>query len=195
MIDFDESAAINCGITALLDHFHAAHSPEFVQRALDATIESGIRSMFCVARQSLPTSADPPQWSNDEKDLEWQLDLLRTLAEKDEGRLTPDGRVTLGLAYDPTGISLDTDKRVVEFARKLNISPITAHHVGIPHAPGYGHRIAYWYKNGLLKGDVIFSHCSDLRQPDCDENEWNYLKETGASISATPEGEVSTHRS
>ncbi|THH15968.1 hypothetical protein EW146_g4592 [Bondarzewia mesenterica] len=62
-----------------------------------------------IARQSLPTSINPLQFGNDKSMSMMQLTALETLAQKNNGRLTPDGRVMLGLAYDVLGRDPDED--------------------------------------------------------------------------------------
>src|SRR5271154_2834018 len=41
--------AIHCGITPVLDHSHIQLSEEHIRKCIQATIETGIRSMFCFA--------------------------------------------------------------------------------------------------------------------------------------------------
>lgn len=115
-----------------------------------------------------------------------QISILQDLAQKTKGNLTPDGRVTLGLAYDVLGYDPDEDKRILTMARELGITPITAHYVGGPQAQGYHFMARKWHEAGLLKGDVIFSHACGMLHADCDEREWEYMKAAGASIAATP---------
>ncbi|TFK33565.1 Metallo-dependent hydrolase [Crucibulum laeve] len=182
--------ALHGGTTSVVDHFHCANSVSHIEKAIRATTESGLRSMLCVSRQSLATSIDPLSFDNDADVSKMQLEMLQSLASKDHGRLTPDGRVTLGLAYDVQGLDPQEDKRVLSLARELNITPITAHYVGGPHGRAYSKKIKAWNDAGLLKGDVIFSHGNDLRHKGNDPSEWDMLKQTGASIAATPEDEL-----
>ncbi|TFK33564.1 Metallo-dependent hydrolase [Crucibulum laeve] len=182
--------ALHGGTTTVVDHFHCANSAEHIEKAIQATAESGLRSMLCVSRQSLPSSFEPLRFDNDVQISEMQIQTLKTLAAKDNGRLTPDGRVTLGLAYDMQGLNPPEDKRIISLARELNITPITAHYVGGPHAKAYSKKAKMWKDAGLLAGDVIFSHGSDLGRKGCDEVEWELLRESGASIAATPEDEL-----
>lgn len=115
-----------------------------------------------------------------------QVSLLKELAQKDKGRLTPDGRVTLGLAYDVLGYNPDEDKRILALARELGITPITAHYPGGPQARAYHYTARKWHDAGLLRDDVVFSHANGLLHADRDEKEWEYLKASGASIAVTP---------
>lgn len=91
--------ALQCGVTTILDHFHIANSPEHSEQALQATIESGARVIFAPARQSPPTKILPTfEFGNEAEAHKWQLDQLQEWGKKDGGKLSPDGRVTLGFA-------------------------------------------------------------------------------------------------
>lgn len=87
--------ALHSGVTTLLDHFHAATTPEHANKCLEATIKSGARVIWCPARQSGPTQVFPTlEWANDGEAAKWQMEMLRELGTKDGGKLTADGRVT-----------------------------------------------------------------------------------------------------
>lgn len=91
--------AIHSGVTTILDHFHAAYSPEHAEAALEAAVQSGARVILCPARQSPPTRPFPAfEFANDEETCRWQLEKLKEWGARDGGKLSPDGRVTLGLA-------------------------------------------------------------------------------------------------
>lgn len=182
--------ALNGGTTTVLDHFHAANSPAHIEKAIQATVESGIRSMFCLSRGSWPTSISPLRFDDDVEISKMQLEILRTLAEKDNGRLCSDGRVTLGLAYDGQGRDPDEDKRILSLARNLGVKPITMHYVGGPHGAATAYKVRKWAEAGLLQGDCVFSHGNGLVHPNPDLGEWELLKESGASIASTPEDEL-----
>ncbi|EPQ52874.1 Metallo-dependent hydrolase [Gloeophyllum trabeum ATCC 11539] len=182
--------ALNGGTTTVLDHFHAANSPAHIEKATQATVESGIRSMFCLSRGSWPTSLSPLRFDDDVEISKMQLEILRTLAEKDNGRLCPDGRVTLGLAYDGQGRDPDEDKRILSLARNLGVKPITMHYVGGPHGAATAYKVRKWAEAGLLQGDCVFSHGNGLVHPKPDLGEWELLKESGASIASTPVNEL-----
>jgi len=89
--------ALQNGVTTIVDHFHAAVSEAHVDAALESTIASGARVLFCMARQSPPTNINPLEFGEEAEARKWQLAKMKSLG-KNEGRLTDDGRVTLGLA-------------------------------------------------------------------------------------------------
>ena len=64
-----------------------------------ATVESGARVILCPARQSLPTKIMPNfEFAHEAEAAKWQLEQLQEWGGRDGGKLSPDGRVTLGLA-------------------------------------------------------------------------------------------------
>lgn len=86
--------ALQSGITTVLDHFNATITPAHADAALDATLQSGARVIWCPARHSAPTQVFPSLEFEAEQDtLKWQLSKLQEWSE----RLSQDERVTLGL--------------------------------------------------------------------------------------------------
>ncbi|CAL1700239.1 unnamed protein product [Somion occarium] len=153
--------ALNSGVTTILDHFHAANSPEHADAALEATLQSGARVILSMARQSAPTKVLPQMEFGKEADsVKWQWEKLKEWAARDGGKLSPDGRVLLGFAYDqdmfnPDEALIPMHQEALRLARSLPASIITSHVVSGP-------RILTWRNAGLLGPDVVFSHCNEL---------------------------------
>ena len=114
--------AIHCGVTTVLDHSHIQLSEEHISQCIKASIESGIRSIYCFAPYGLPESVNPLKFSDTPQEVhQRQLDLFYKLAEQSPlGNAQNDGRITLGLGYD--GI----EYRPVEDTKKLLELPTTA---------------------------------------------------------------------
>lgn len=90
--------ALHNGVTTVLDHFHAVYSPEIADAALDVTVQSGARVVFCPSRASAPTKLLPEfEWGHEPEMGNWQWAKFQEWAAKDKGKLSADGRVTLGL--------------------------------------------------------------------------------------------------
>lgn len=140
--------ALHSGVTTILDHFHAATTPEHAEASLDATIQSGARVIWCPARQSGPTQLFPTvEYGNEEETCKWQMEKVMEWGSKDGGRLSPDGRVTLGFAsvtqalQPPPNSPSASERRydlieagpvsvheaALQYARENNVSIITAH--------------------------------------------------------------------
>ncbi|KAI0677246.1 Metallo-dependent hydrolase [Trametes maxima] len=178
--------ALHNGVTTILDHFHAAHTPAHADAALRAVLESGARVIWAPARQSPPTQLFPSmEFARDAETAKWQREKLKELASVDGGKLRPDGRVTLGLAYDGVWQGpMSTHQEFLAFARTLPVSVITAHVVKGP-------SILQWRDGGLLGSDVVFSHCNVLAdRPAPDDETWAALRNSGAAIASTPEDEL-----
>ena len=90
--------AMHSGVTTILDHFHAANTPEIAEACLEAAKQSGARIVWCPARQSPATQVFPNlAFAKEEETAKWQIEKLKEWG-KNGNKLTPDGRVTLGLA-------------------------------------------------------------------------------------------------
>ncbi|KZT05548.1 Metallo-dependent hydrolase [Laetiporus sulphureus 93-53] len=178
--------ALHSGVTTICDHFHAALTPEHAEASLTATIQSGARVVWCPARQSAPTQIFPTiEYGNEEETCKWQMEKLLEWGSKDSGRLTPDGRVTLGLAYDLVGAGpMSAHQAALKYAREIPVAIITAHVVKEP-------RILKWRDGGLLGPDVIFSHCNSLYdRTDPEDEMWTAMKEYDCAIASTPVDEL-----
>ncbi|KAI0082515.1 Metallo-dependent hydrolase [Panus rudis PR-1116 ss-1] len=180
--------ALNSGVTTILDHFHAANTPEHAEAALEATIESRARVVFAPSRQSPPTQVLPHMaFGHEPGATQWQTKKLQEWAAKDGGKLTRDGRVLLGLAYDSVGfdfLPITVHQDFIKFARSLPVHIITAHVVKGP-------TILKWKDAGILGPDVVFSHCNELwGHTDPGDKMWAAMKESGAGVASTPEDEL-----
>ena len=91
--------ALHSGVTTILDHFHASNTPDIADACLDATIQSGARVIWCPARQSPPTRYLPHfEFAKEAEAAKWQIEKMKEWG-KNGGRLSKDGRVSLGLAW------------------------------------------------------------------------------------------------
>ncbi|CCM01752.1 uncharacterized protein FIBRA_03818 [Fibroporia radiculosa] len=178
--------ALQCGVTTVLDHFHSATTAEHAEASLAATIQSGARVVWCPARQSGATQLFPTlEYGDEEETFKWQMAKLKEWGTKDNGNLTPDGRVTLGLSYDLMGIGpMSVHQEVINYAREVGCKIITAHAVKQP-------KIIPFRDGGLLGPDVIFSHCNTLfDHTDPDDEHWAALKDNDVAIASTPVDEL-----
>lgn len=174
--------AIHCGITTVLDHSHIQLSEEHIQKCIQATVESGIRSMYCFAPCVLPMSLNPLKMPDLKDEHSRQMDLFYKLADEIPlGGNPNDGRVTLGLGYDGLQYRpLNDTKQLFQFAKEKNM-PITMHdcqHHGMP-------ALQFCRENNLTSKTMIFSHASYATDEDL-----QYAKQTGSGIASTPESEM-----
>lgn len=175
--------AIHCGVTTVLDHSHIQLSEDHIQQCIKASIESGIRSIYCFAPYGLPESVNPLKLSDNPQEIhQKQLDLYYKLSEQSPlGNSTNDGRVTLGLGYD--GIEhrpVDDTRKVLEFAHRRKY-PITFHDVN-RHGMS---AMKFMREHNLLSNTMVLSHFNSPL-----EGDYEAAKMHGVGIASTPESEM-----
>ncbi|KAH9951432.1 Metallo-dependent hydrolase [Amylocystis lapponica] len=178
--------ALYAGVTTILDHFHGAITPAHSDASLEAAIQSGARVVWCPARQSPPTKLFPAMEFGYEPDTsKWQLEKLKELGSKNGGKLTTDGRVTLGLAYDLVGMGpISTHQEILKLARAIPVAIVTAH---VTHES----RILTMRDADMLGPDVVFSHCNGLHSRTAPDDEaWAAMKQYDCAVAATPADEL-----
>ncbi|KAJ6164803.1 hypothetical protein N7470_003475 [Penicillium chermesinum] len=172
--------ALDAGTTTVVDHAHMSESPAHTSNAVEATIASGIRSVFCYTPTER-TKTWHPEMSVDGSLLDdWVIDHLKKLAA-----LAPfgDGRVELGLGFD--GFMLPKEQVVPFFqqARALGTKVITSHYV----RKYFGDEslVDKLDSYDLLGPDILLSHASNLTESDIRK-----LNKARAWISTTPSTEL-----
>ncbi|KAE8442526.1 hypothetical protein EG329_003241 [Mollisiaceae sp. DMI_Dod_QoI] len=175
--------AIHCGVTTVLDHSHIQISEDHIQQCIKASIDSGIRSIYCFAPYGLPESVNPLKFPEKPQELhQQQLDLFYTLSEQSPlGNSKNDGRITLGLGYD--GIEyrpVEDTKKVLDFAHGRNYA-ITFHDA---HRHGMS-AMKFLRANNLLSDTMVLSHFTFPSDGD-----FEAVKAHGVGISSTPESEM-----
>jgi cytosine/adenosine deaminase-related metal-dependent hydrolase len=175
--------AIHCGVTTVLDHSHIQLSEEHIEQCIRASIESGIRSIYCFAPYGLPESVNPMKFPDNLQKLhQQQLDMFYRLAEQSPlGSSKNDGRLTLGLGYD--GIEyrpVEDTKKLLEFAhsRKYAITFHDCHRQGMS-------AMKFLRANDLLSDTMVLSHFTFPSEED-----FEAAKAHGVGISSTPESEM-----
>ncbi|KAL6234372.1 hypothetical protein BDW75DRAFT_168480 [Aspergillus navahoensis] len=169
--------ALDAGTTTVVDHAHMNISTAHSTHGLEATIASGIRSIFCYAPTKKLKAWKPELIPADNILGDWvqnQLDQLAASAP------WADGRVQLGLAFDgwsslPKEVVLGLHER----ARKAGVKVITAHCANdtslVDTIDSYG----------LLGPDFLLSHATNLTEGNVEK-----LRRAKAWISSTPETEL-----
>ena len=110
------AAALDAGITTVLDFNHAVNSPEHARSALEALQASGIRALWCYGMNTSPFGSDAA--------FDPAADIRRLKAETvgDTG-----GLVSIGLALNDIGtVPWATTRSEVLLARELDIH-LTTH--------------------------------------------------------------------
>jgi len=168
--------AINNGITHVHDWCHNIRDPEYADADIKALRESGLRARFSYgAAQGMPNTKG--------------IDLADLTRLHDNwAKLSPDGLLTLGLAWRGQGgnnpaTAIPPDIYIAEIgaARKLGL-PISVHASGSRPAIGQIDAIA---KAGLLGKDMQLIHANKASA-----DEIKAVADAGASISISPYTEL-----
>jgi cytosine/adenosine deaminase-related metal-dependent hydrolase len=175
--------AIHCGVTTVLDHSHIQLSDDHILQCINASIDSGIRSIYCFALYRMPKSINPLKFTNEpDTCYQKQVEMFYKLSEQSPlGNSINDGRVILGLGHD--GVEyypVEESTKLLEYARGRNYT-ITFHDVN-------RHGISpmkFLRENNLLSETMVFSH---LTFPT--EGDFAAAKAHGVGISSTPESEM-----
>lgn len=174
--------ALWSGVTTVMDHSHVITSPERAQQCIKATIESGIRSIYCVSPLAIPTSLNPMVFPDMDVQHSQQIELFKSLAlETPLGGPSNDGRVTLGLGFDTMNHRPAQESRqILQFARDNGI-PVTCHDVERHNFSA----LEYLRKNPMPLPKITLSHVCDP-----DQSRVEFVKENGIGVVSTPESEM-----
>lgn len=121
--------AIDAGTTTVVDHSHIVYSPEHPRAAIKATVESGLRTIYCYT----PTpriKAWSPQLEF-EKDFlaDWVMSTFTDLASS--APLAPNNRVTLGFAFDGLlNMPAEETKSLLQRVYDAGVRVVTLHDNG-----------------------------------------------------------------
>lgn len=176
------SEALWSGVTTVMDHSHVVVSRAHAEKCLQATIESGIRSIYCVAPFANPQSLNPMVLPDMDVKHPEQIDLFKSLASQSPlGGQDNDGRVTIGLGYDTMNHRpVDEAREVLQYAKDNGI-PVTVHDVERFNMPS----LEFLRKNSLPLPAVTLSHTCEP-----DAGKIDFVKKNGIGIVSTPETEL-----
>ena len=179
--------SLDNGITCLVDHCHILNSPEHSDAAVRGLLDSHIRGAFCYGLYQYAKYS----WSedgiiSDAPEPDWRLDDARRIRVRlfRRGNAKTD---LLRFGFAPAEIersTLDQSIKEIEFGRSLGAAIITAH-ISMGKYDRKYHLVRNLYQRGLLKSDLLLSHGASLQ-----DDELAAMKETGASVSSTPDTEL-----
>ena len=174
--------AINCGVTTVMDHSHAVTTPERARQCIKATVESGIRSVYCAAPFAIPQSLNPMVLPDMTIQHGKQIEMIKELAkEKPLGGPGNDGRLCLGLGFDTMHyIPAEVAHDVLKFAVDNDLRT-TMHDVPRYNLPS----LQFLRDKNMPLPKITLSHTCD---PQPDEIHWVHEKQIG--IVSTPESEM-----
>lgn len=169
---FGRLAALDAGVTTLLDWAHIQNSPAHADEAVRALRETGGRTIYAHGQPGI----EPERWMK-ESALPHPPDIRRL---REQVLASDDALVTLAMAArGPEFTTIETTQHDVRFARELGLR-ITIH-IGLgPNGPKY-RGVERMHQCNLLGPDVTFVHCCN-----CSDHEFQLMADTGttASVSA-----------
>jgi cytosine/adenosine deaminase-related metal-dependent hydrolase len=169
---FGRLAALDAGVTTLLDWAHIQNSPDHADEAIRALREVGGRTIYAHGQPGV----EPERWMKNST-LPHPADIRR-LRERE--LCSDETLVTLAMAArGPEFTTIETVEHDLRFARDLGLR-ITIH-IGLgPNGPKY-RGIERMYERKLLGPDVTLVHCCNSS-----DHEFSLMAETGttASVSA-----------
>jgi cytosine/adenosine deaminase-related metal-dependent hydrolase len=189
--------AIDGGTTTVADHAHMNYSESHSTNPLnlklmmfeaktctancatDATIASGIRSIFCYTPTALVKS-----WDQSGPTLNWDIlaDWVIPCFSGLSQKFKDHPLLTLGLAFDGYPlVSPDATKTLFDTARSLNCKVITSHYARNLLLGDPASVIKTLHDLNLLSNDCLISHATEATDEDL-----KLLRTTGASVSSTP---------
>jgi cytosine/adenosine deaminase-related metal-dependent hydrolase len=162
-------SAIDAGITTILDWSHIQATREHGDAVIKALQESGIRAVFAYGY---------PWWkAPDEKQDDWIREIARQYFSSKDQLLT--------FALAPAGPEFTTfEEAKAQWALARELGARITVHVGVGTAGKQG-KLARMGKEGLLKEDTMYIHCTTLS-----DEELKMIADTGGAISLSAPTEM-----
>jgi cytosine/adenosine deaminase-related metal-dependent hydrolase len=168
---FGRLAALDAGITTLLDWAHIQNSPDHADEAVRALREVGGRTVYAHGQPG----TEPERWMK-ESVLPHPADIRRL---RKCSLSSDDALVTLAMAArGPEFTTIETVAHDVGLARDLGLR-VTIH-IGLgANGPKY-RGVERMHAHRLLGPDITFVHCCN-----CGDHEFALMAETGATASVS----------
>ncbi len=158
------AAALDSGITCVMDYFHNSRSVEHADAAVEAWLSSGMRAAHAPA---------PPMMGD--WDEQWPDDLYRLKSRyfsSDDQLVTL--RVGLASPIPQIGEPVALGPNGIRRARELGIGMSVDGFFG----PVAGSALGNFAEQGLLGEDMTFIHCQDIGR-----DAWQRIADAGAHVS------------
>ena len=164
---FGRLAALDAGVTTLLDWAHIQNSPAHADEAVRALRDAGGRTIYAHGQPGI----EPERWMK-ESTLPHPADIRRL---RERVLSSNDALVTLAMAArGPEFSTIDTTEHDLRLARELGLR-VTIH-IGLG-ANGLKYRgVERMHQRKLLGPDVTFVHCCN-----CSDHEFHLMAETGTT--------------
>jgi cytosine/adenosine deaminase-related metal-dependent hydrolase len=168
---FGRLAALDAGVTTMLDWAHIQNSPEHADAAIRALREVEGRTVYAHGQPGV----EPERWMRDST-LPHPADIRRL---RERVLTSDDALVTLAMAArGPEFTTIETVEHDLRLARELGLR--TTIHIGLgANGPKY-RGIERMHARGLLGPDLTFVHCCNSS-----DHEFCLMAETGATASVS----------
>lgn len=119
--------ALDSGTTCVVDNAHMSRGPEHGSAALDATIASGIRAIFCYGVSPLRAT----EWTESSFEIDraplpsWLFPQMKDFTSR--GPFGQDERVQIGFFFDSYALPQDMIVKTLSYVRELGVKVITSH--------------------------------------------------------------------
>ncbi|OJJ42412.1 hypothetical protein ASPZODRAFT_162232 [Penicilliopsis zonata CBS 506.65] len=168
-------ASIDAGVTTVVDHAHMSYSAEHVKKGIQASVSSGLRTVFCYTPiERIEEWTETVKFADDFLP-DWWMPLFDELNQT----VGQDGRVMLGLGIELTA---PRDVAVALWKRANELGMLVTTHYVAGFMPNIVQILA---ENSLLSGRIIVSHATGIALSDAAT-----LAENQVYISTTPETEL-----
>ena len=164
---FGRLAALDAGVTTLLDWAHIQNSPAHADEAIRALREAGGRTIYAHGQPGI----EPERWMK-ESTLPHPADIRRL---REQVLTSDDALVTLAMAArGPEFTTIEITEHDVKLARELGLR-ITIH-IGLgSNGPKY-RGVERMHQHKLLGPDIAFVHCCN-----CSDHEFHLMADTGTT--------------
>jgi cytosine/adenosine deaminase-related metal-dependent hydrolase len=177
---------LNNGVTCVLDHCHIMNSPAHADAAVKGLQDSGIRGTFCYGFYENPVNVEGGTVATN-----WDQKARESSAKRVREQHFPNNdpeKTVLTFGISPNEAQAIPTKQLIEeikFSRSVGARIITAH-VSMGNGDVDNRPIVQLLSDaGILGPDLLFSHGSAFT-----DSELAAIRESGASICATPDTEL-----
>jgi cytosine/adenosine deaminase-related metal-dependent hydrolase len=168
---FGRLAALDAGVTTLLEWAHIQNSPDHADEAVRALRELGGRSIFAHGQPGI----EPERWMR-ESTLPHPADIRRL---RERVLASDDALVTLAMAArGPEFTTIETTEGDVCFARELGLR-VTIH-IGLGTSGPKYRGVERMHERKLLGPDITFLHCCN-----CSDRDFQCMAETGTTAAVS----------
>ena len=174
---------LDAGTTFVVDHNHGVPTADHASQSLNATIDSGLRSVYCWCYTLRIAEWDKSKFVPEQDIItDWGTKQLEDFMSKQP--LGQNATVHIGLGFDFFFLPKEIVVGIFKHVRQAGAKLITTH-VARSAVLGGKSSIIMMKDYGILGPDVLISHGNNLT-----EEEYQIIKDFGCYICSTPSTEA-----